>query len=239
MILFSATFKFFGFKAQFYNIKLIIFSIALLAYCCVFMMTKTVWLIRGEMLVALLFMLFYLYFGLGFKYIDGNFIYLITISVALLTSILIHGETKYSEEGSKAKGLTLGFKNFIKLCEVDQIKAFAEENPSYYFEVLPYAYVFDLTDVWIKKFETMNLNMPDWLTTECGEIADIVTFNLLFNHFTSQASINTQALNAKIAQKQFVKSSSSNFGSRGKSSGGFSGGGFSGGGRGGGGFGAR
>ena len=176
------------------------------------------------------------------KYVNDNFIYLVFLILALASTMLVQGDSKYSAVGAKQKGETLGFKNFIELCEVDQIKTFAEENPSYYFDVLPYAYVFNLSNVWIKKFENINLTTPDWITTETGTITDYVMFNMVYNNFAARTMTTTRELNVRRIQAQYASSGSSSHGRSsggGRSGGSFGGGGFSGGGRGGGGFGAR
>lgn len=233
---------YFGFKSSFYNLKLVLLSVVMLIYTFMLAFDKKTIIYRYICSALIVFMLFYLYFGLGFKYVNDNFIYLVFLILALASTMIVQGDSKYSAVGAKQKGETLGFKNFIELCEVDQIKAFAEENPSYYFDVLPYAYVFNLSNVWIKKFENINLTTPDWITTETGTITDYVMFNMVYNNFATRTMTTARELNVRRIQSQYASSGSSsrgrNFGG-GRSGGSFGGGGFSGGGRGGGGFGAR
>lgn len=47
-------------------------------------------------------------------------------------------------------GRVKGFKNFITCAEKDKIEALAEEEPQLFYDVLPYSYVFGVTDKWIK-----------------------------------------------------------------------------------------
>lgn len=67
--------------------------------------------------------------------------------------------TKYNTE---ITGKLLGLRNFIKMAELDRLKMLVNENPQYYYDILPYAYVFNLTDVWAKQFETLSIPQPDW-----------------------------------------------------------------------------
>lgn len=67
--------------------------------------------------------------------------------------------TKYKLEMS---GKLLGLRTFIEKAELDRLEKMVEENPSYFYDVLPYAYVFGLTDKWAKKFESIAIAEPDW-----------------------------------------------------------------------------
>ena len=76
--------------------------------------------------------------------------------VASLFAIRIQRPTPYA---NRMLGRLLGFKTFIKTAEVDRIKLLVDEDPQYFFKVLPYAYIFGLTDKWIKKFETIRIEV--------------------------------------------------------------------------------
>ncbi len=72
---------------------------------------------------------------------------------------------RISDTAAEQMGKVLGFREFIKTAEVDRIEALVEEDPEYFFSVLPYAYVMGLTDKWIKKFENISVVTPDWYST--------------------------------------------------------------------------
>lgn len=59
----------------------------------------------------------------------------------------------------------LGFKDFIEKAELDQLQKLSLENPEYYYDVIPYAMVFGLSDIWTKKFTNIPLSRPDWYDT--------------------------------------------------------------------------
>ena len=174
----------------------------------------------------------YAYVAMGFKYVDPYFLGMIGVLLSLIANVIIKREPKLTPKAIKMKGRLLGFKKYIKTVEVEKLKMFVEENPNYYFDVLPYAYVFGLTDVWIKKFENIVVEAPEWIeitTEEC------LTFNVLNKTINEMAAKVTDKVSAMSKSSNFSSSNSSSFG------GGFSsgGGGFSSGGGGGGGFGAR
>lgn len=55
-----------------------------------------------------------------------------------------------------------GFKKFLETAEKERLETLVEENPEYYYDILPYAYVLDVSDVWTKKFESIALEPPRW-----------------------------------------------------------------------------
>lgn len=59
-------------------------------------------------------------------------------------------------------GRLLGFRNFIEKAELDRLNLLIKDNPSYFYDVLPYAYVFGLTDKWAEKFESIAMDVPEW-----------------------------------------------------------------------------
>jgi uncharacterized membrane protein len=100
---------------------------------------------------------------LGYGYYVGD---LILAGLMVIASIII---TIFSSscllrtpKGNKYLESILGFKTFVELAELDRIKMLIEEDPMYFFHVLPYAIVFNLTDLWAKKFESITLTPPTW-----------------------------------------------------------------------------
>ena len=131
---------------------------------------------------------------------------------------------KIKEDVLEKKGKLIGLKKFIEMVEKSQLEMLVFENPSLYFEVLPYAYILDVSDKWISHFEELNIAVPDWVA------GSSVNFRVFY--FNMNESIENSKNNYNRIHQV----------SRGSSGGGFSGGGgggFSGGGGGGGSFGAR
>lgn len=137
------------------------------------------------------------------------------IAVIILALFMFFG-SKRTKAGNQVYGQILGFKEFIKKAELDRLKMLVEENPSYYYDIMPYAYVLGLSDQWIANFETMHMPEPDWYSGR-DPFGDAIFYSMV------------RSANACATAPET---------SGGGSSGGFSGGGFSGGGSGGGGGGA-
>lgn len=149
--------------------------------------------------------------------------------VLLVFTVLMR---KRTEQGGKWYGKLLGFKNFIDKAEKDRILTLVEQNPSYFYNVLPYAYVLGVTDKWAKNFEGIGIQPPAWYHGYYGSSM----FNTIL--FTSMLTHNMYGFQTAMTARPQQRSSG--FGSGGGygggsfgGGGGFSGGGFGGGGAGG------
>jgi hypothetical protein len=141
---------------------------------------------------------------------------------------------KYNE----IMGKILGFRDFIRTAELDKLNELVEEDPEYFYHIVPYAYVFGLTSRWIKKFEDIEIVQPEWIITSSKNSCDSFDAYMM-GRMMSDCSASVGSSIVIPAQS----SGGSGFGGGGFSGGGgswsggggFSGGGFSGGGSGGGG----
>ncbi len=151
--------------------------------------------------------------------------FLVTLTTTVATLFLMWMASimkKRTKQGGEWYGKLLGFKNFIEKAEKDRILMLVEENPTYFYDVLPYAYVLGVTDKWSKKFEGIAVAQPDWYSGYRGSMFTPMLFTSSMTR--SMSSIQTAAT-----------SRPSSSGGGGGFSGGGGGGGFSGGGGGGGG----
>lgn len=86
-----------------------------------------------------------------------------------------------------------------------------EKNPTYFYDILPYTYVLDVSNKWIKKFESISVESPTWYDG-IGSFS-MTTFSTFVD--STMSSMNSAS----------DSSSSSDSSSGGGSSGGGSGGG--------------
>lgn len=140
--------------------------------------------------------------------------------LTLIFSIRIIRRTDYN---LSIIGRIMGFKDFIEKVELKKLELLVEQDPKYFYNILPYAYILGLSDVWIKKFDSINIDKPDWYSSEM----DDSYFNIFMcisymNYCNHNVFSNIDSLNM----------SSTEFSGGGYTggSGGFSGGGFGGGG---------
>lgn len=154
--------------------------------------------------------------------ITTDSLYLIAFIVGILCLIgmiicfkLMPKRTTY---GNQLLGKLRGFKNFLETAEKDKLEAMVLEHPTYFYDILPFTYVLGVSDKWIKKFESINLQAPSWY--DSPNTFSVVTFG----SFMSSTLTSAQSV---------MSSSPSSSSSGGSSSGGGSSGGGSGGGGGG------
>lgn len=149
-------------------------------------------------------------------------------SIAMLVlSKGIHKDTKYREE---LLAPLLGFKDFIKLVEKDKLEMLLEEDPEYYYHVLPFAQVLHVSNIWINKFKDITLPLPEWYV---GERLDMRDFSYVIRDI--EREMNQSVSRPKSSGSSFSSSGGSSNGGYSGGGGGFSSGGSSGGGSGGGG----
>jgi uncharacterized membrane protein len=108
--------------------------------------------------------------------------------ISLIFTMRMKQRTKKSSE---LLGKILGFKEFIRTAELDRIKRLVDETPDYFYNVLPYAYVFGLTDKWAKKFEEIAVEPPNWYHSGYnGHMFNTWIFMSSFNHYTNAMQNN-------------------------------------------------
>lgn len=155
------------------------------------------------------------------------FICALSCIAMLVLSKGIHKDTKYRDE---LLAPLLGFKDFIKLVEKDKLEMLLEEDPEYYYHVLPFAQVLHVSNIWINKFKDLTLPLPEWYV---GERLDMRDFSYVIRDI--EREMNQSVSKPKSSSSSFSSSDSSSSGGYSGGGGGFSSGGSSGGGSGGGG----
>lgn len=162
---------------------------------------------------------------IGFEYIYYDTVYLIGFILCMVCTYLIYFfyliVTKRTEYGNKVLGEINGFKKFLETAEKDKLESLVHDDPAYFYNILPYAYVLGVSDAWIKQFEGIAMAPPEWYDS-----ADT------FDYYRFNRSLNRTIHSANRVMNSRPQSSGGGYSSSG---GGFSGGGFSGGGSGGGG----
>ena len=133
-------------------------------------------------------------------------------------------------------GKVLGFRNFIATAEYDRLKALSDENPEYYYNIMPYAMVMGLSVAWAKKFEKLKVPEPDWYEgAQTSDLSRALWYTNIMNSCSRQF-VSASSMMPDVSHS--VDSGGFFTGGGSFSGGGFGGGGFSGGGFGGGGGGA-
>lgn len=152
-------------------------------------------------LLLLNFVFFFLIFPVGFAYLANR------------TRVK-------NQQGKSIMPELLGFYQFIKIAEIDRIKALLIQDPYYFEKTMPYAVAFNLLKQWTAKFDGLIVQAPDWYK---GSTGSTIRFNTFASSFMSGMALTKTSM---------VRSSSSSSSSRSSSSFRSSGGGSSGGGAG-------
>lgn len=88
----------------------------------------------------------------------------IALTIALI--IMLAFMEKRTAKGNEWLGQILGLKEFILYAEKDRIEMLAKDNPSAFYDILPYAYVLGISDTWSNKFENIIIEQPGWYETD-------------------------------------------------------------------------
>ncbi|MGI6722223.1 MAG: DUF2207 domain-containing protein [Anaerovoracaceae bacterium] len=169
----------------------------------------------GKALLSIIFLLVAIGLSIFIAKISLGFIYC-GFAMALMEAAsyfavrYMQNRTKF---GAEIMGKLLGFREFIRVAEVEKLEELVEENPSYFYDVLPYAYVFGLSKKWAKRFENIPTEQPLWYD---GYYGNDVMFNTWIFYNVFHSFDNSMTANIDIPAND--------------GSGGFGGGGFSGGG---------
>ncbi len=158
---------------------------------------------------------------------------IINFIVTIITIYFIAIMGRRTELGIRLYGACVGLFDFIKTAEQERLKMLAAENPRIFYDILPYAYAFNLVSVWTKAFKNIALPEVDFYVTTG-------TFNPTIAMTRLNTSISRVQATAFVPPPPERSAGGGSFGGGGFSGGGGSfggggGGGFSGGGFGGGG----
>ncbi len=100
----------------------------------------------------------------GLVYVDP--IYRFACVYGLVGCLVIlffrHYMPKRTEYGTRILGYLRGFREFLLTAEKDRLEALVEEDPQYFYSILPYTYVLGVSDKWMKKFESIAMEPPEW-----------------------------------------------------------------------------
>jgi uncharacterized membrane protein YgcG len=128
-----------------------------------------------------------------------------------------------SKEYTEKLNHIVGFRNFILYTEKDKLEAMLEDDPQFYYHVLPYAQVLGVTDKWAKKFESITIQPPQWSASPLDTYIQFAVFNNALRRMNYQ-------LVSKMTSRPASSGKSGGGGFGGGSFGGFGGGGHGGGG---------
>lgn len=173
-------------------------------------------------LIALAMLIGALFYAYAYTHVLTTLECILTLSFGCGILLLNGGMLVRTEEHTETLGRILGFKEFILVTKKDRLEEMLEQNPELFYDVLPYAQVLGVSNIWEEKFREITIRPPSWYEGDYD----------LFDYWMFRRSMRMMSF-AILARP------SSDGSSVGRGGGGGSFGGFSGGGGGGGGGGFR
>lgn len=143
-------------------------------------------------------------------------IFAVCLSVPSAISPFLIVRTSYYNEQLNS---ILGFKNFLRDAEKERLETLLADDPQYYYNILPYANVLGVSQIWQDKFKDITVEPPSYYYGS-GRVS--VFDILVLNHIMRSMSSNMMYV--------VPKSNGGSFSGGGFGGGGFSGGSFGGGG---------
>lgn len=110
------------------------------------------------------------------------------LTCSIISVICMVQLPKRNDFGTKILGEIEGFKHFLEVAEKWRIETLVRDNPEYVYDVLPYAYVLDVSDKWIKKLEEFMTFKPKWYNGSHFTINKFNTFTSAMTPRTTSTS---------------------------------------------------
>ena len=90
----------------------------------------------------------------------------LSIFISGFFAIITNRKTSYGEMISSK---VLGFRNYLNTAEKDQLNQLVEDDPDYFYNILPFTYVLNISKKWIDVFGKENMPNIDFSALECYE----------------------------------------------------------------------
>lgn len=87
---------------------------------------------------------------------------------------------KRNKYGNEMLGKIRGFKNYLNTVEKEQLETMARQDPTYFYNVLPFVYALGISDKLIENSKTISIQAPEWYDSPSG--FSVNKFNLFINH---------------------------------------------------------
>ncbi len=129
----------------------------------------------------------------SFYYIEDmdpawSILYFVSFGCALINLFFAFIMGRKTEYGEMISARIKGFRDFLVTAEKDKLEALVEKNPHYFYDILPYTYVLNISKKWINKFE--NIKMPEVDMGSFNYGSD-VSFHSIFDNVSYPAPISS------------------------------------------------
>lgn len=90
-----------------------------------------------------------------------NIIYTIAFISNIVTFVFAILMKRKNSYGEQIKAKINGFRKYLEIAQKNQINSIVEQNPNYFYDILPYAYVLGVSKKWVEKFEKIPVRTND------------------------------------------------------------------------------
>jgi uncharacterized membrane protein YgcG len=98
---------------------------------------------------------------------------------------------KYTKKGAEVHAHLLGYKEFIKRVERDEVRQRLADDPDFLNETLPYAMLFGYVKKWIGLLAALEVDMSQWELDDPRDLNDAFSAsNAMFDNIASDSSID-------------------------------------------------
>lgn len=98
----------------------------------------------------------------GFAF-SNLMIYMLIVFVLYIVTMFAIGKVKrYTPFAQDVLNRVHGFKNFLETAKLDKLHMLFEENPEYFYDMLPYVMIFGLTEIWDGYMQMISVSGPNW-----------------------------------------------------------------------------
>lgn len=97
--------------------------------------------------------------------------------------------SKRTPYGNEMLGKLRGLKKFLETAEKNRLEAMVAESPRYFYDILPYTYALGVSEKWMKKFESIAVEPPEWHHSYDNRPFNAVAFHTFMN--STMSSVNT------------------------------------------------
>lgn len=98
----------------------------------------------------------------------------------LILAIFLFIKPKRTMYGNEILGRIKGFTHFLKTAEKDKLELMVQDDPNYFYNILPFTYVLGVSTIWIKKFESIIKTPPEWY--DGNRAFDMYVFSSFMNN---------------------------------------------------------
>ena len=94
---------------------------------------------------------------------DVSFVFFaVTIICTIICMFVVAQMRRRTRYGSEIIGRVVGLREFIITAEKERLEMLVRDNPTIFYDILPFAYALSLTDIWSEHFKDLEIPECEW-----------------------------------------------------------------------------